>query len=327
MDVEGGEFGIIKEILSPLASTMPGAFGLTDDAACLKVEAGQELVITKDAMVAGVHFFEQEKPALIAKKLLRTNLSDLAAMGAKPVGYLLATAWTENCDTAWIKDFAVGLAEDQQQFCVGLLGGDTVRTSGPLTLSLTAIGSLKVGTALRRNSAKIGDLIYVTGTIGDGALGLQSLLGKLNGLSAPDKDYLENRCRIPNPRLEIGQGLVGLASSCLDISDGLLADCGHICEQSGVGATLFRDKIPLSEAASRVLQDSPQFWSSVFGGGEDYELCFTVPADRQAEIMQLARETGVPVAHVGTVTSGTKPMILDQDGQAIDIQHAGWKHF
>ncbi|MBL4907485.1 MAG: thiamine-monophosphate kinase, partial [Sneathiella sp.] len=162
-----GEFELIKEILSPLTTGMPGALGLTDDAALLTVEPGHQLVITKDAMVAGVHFFENEKPALIAKKLLRTNLSDLAAMGAKPIGYLLATAWTTDCDANWIRSFADGLRDDQDQYGIGLLGGDTVKTSGPLTLSLTALGSVPTGKSLRRNSAKVSDLVYVSGTIGD----------------------------------------------------------------------------------------------------------------------------------------------------------------
>ena len=327
MTVNRGEFGIIKEILSPLAAKMPGAFGLTDDAACLSLETGRELVLTKDAMVAGIHFLDDDPPSLIAKKLLRTNLSDLASMGARPEGYLLATAWPDSCDENWIREFAAGLKDDQDFFNIGLLGGDTVRTPGPLTLSLTALGSVKTGKAMRRNGAKVGDIICVSGTIGDGAFGLKSVLGKLDELSLASRQFLENRYRLPMPRLRLGEILTDFASSCLDISDGLVADIGHICEQSDVGALLYKERLPISKAGREVLDQNPDYWGLVFGGGDDYELAFSVPPDRQKEAFDRAEEAGIAVTAIGTIVAGDSPQILDSNDQIVSIDQAGYKHF
>ncbi len=327
MSRASGEFGIIKEILSPLTREMPGALGLTDDAALLRVEAGQELVVTKDAMVAGVHFLENEEPALIAKKLLRTNLSDLAAMGAHPVGYLLATAWTQACDEAWITEFARGLMEDQDIYDIGLLGGDTVKTLGPLTLSLTALGTVPAGKSLRRNSAKVGDLVFVSGSIGDAALGLQSILGKLTGLSAVDRNFLENRYHLPQPRTDLGPSLVDLAASCLDISDGLFADLGHICTESQVGMMINKGKIPLSDAATNALTQNPDCWQSIAGGGDDYELAFTLAPSRKDQILRLAETLDLPLTEIGVVNTGTRPQLKGENGDIIDIENGGWTHF
>lgn len=327
MTANRGEFGIIKDILSPLAAKMPGAFGLTDDAACLSLEPGKELVLTKDAMVAGIHFLEDDPPSLIAKKLLRTNLSDLAAMGAKPKGYLLATAWPDSCDESWIREFAAGLKEDQDFFDVGLLGGDTVKTTGPLTLSLTALGSVTTGKAMRRNGAKIGDVVCVSGSIGDGALGLQSVLGKLNDISVPSRKFLEGRYRLPIPRLALGEILINYATACLDISDGLIADIGHICEQSNIGALLERSKIPLSNAGREVVSLHPEYWASIFGGGDDYELVFTIAPDRQQEAFERAEDVGIAVTVIGKIIEGSSPQIFDSNGQEVYVAQPGYTHF
>ncbi|MBL4740443.1 MAG: thiamine-phosphate kinase [Sneathiella sp.] len=322
-----GEFEVIKNILSPLAAAMPGSLGLTDDAALLDLQAGEQLVLTKDAMVAGVHFFANDPPEYIAKKLLRTNLSDLAAMGAKPLGYLLATAWTDACDEQWIKNFANGLKEDQELFQIGLLGGDTVKTTGPLTLSLTALGTVKIGKALRRNGAKVGDLLYVSGTLGDSALGLQSLLGQLPPVQQDHTEYLQNRYYLPQPRLNLAQSLVDLATSCLDISDGLLADMGHVCTQSNVGAIIHRNRIPLSKAASSLPEKGKEFWDSIVGGGDDYELAFTVPAAKKTQVENLAKDAGEIITHIGEMTLGDAPVFVDEIGQEIHLPKTGWTHF
>jgi len=322
-----GEFEVIKDIFSPLAATMPGSLGLTDDAALLDLQAGEQLVLTKDAMVAGVHFFDNDRPDYIAKKLLRTNLSDLAAMGAKPVGYLLATAWTDGCDEQWLKSFAKGLEEDQAYFHIGLLGGDTVKTPGPLTLSLTALGAVKTGSALRRNGAQVGDLIYVSGTLGDSALGLRSLMGQLPILHQNHTDFLQNRYYLPQPRLRLGQELVGFATSCLDISDGLLADIGHICTQSGVGAVIQRDRIPLSNATGAVLEKGSEAWNWVVGGGDDYELAFTVSVTKAKQVEALARDAGEKITHIGEITSGSAPVFVDELGHEVKVSKIGWAHF
>jgi thiamine-monophosphate kinase len=236
-----GEFEFIARHLRPLA-TARGALALTDDAALLEPAPGRQLVLAKDAMVAGVHFFAADPPGQIAQKLLRVNLSDLAAMGAAPLGYLLALARPKEITDAWLAEFCAGLAADNAAFEVPLLGGDTVSTPGPLTLSLTAIGELPRGTALLRAGARAGDDVWVSGTLGDAALGLKVLQGALPA-AEPARAFLIERYRLPQPRLALGEALRGIASAAIDISDGLVADLGHILEVSGVGAELRVDAL------------------------------------------------------------------------------------
>ena len=218
------EFDLIARYFAPLAAGEAGAFGLTDDAAVLTPSPGWATVTTADAMVAGVHFLPEDPPDLIARKLLRVNLSDLAAMGARPRAYLLTTAFPAAIDDAWLAAFTEGLAADQAEFGIHLLGGDTVSTPGPLTLSLMALGEARDGAVLRRSGAKPGDTVYVTGTIGDAALGLDSLRGHLSGLGPRQAEYLAGRYRLPQPRMACGPRLLGLAHAALDVSDGLVGD-------------------------------------------------------------------------------------------------------
>ncbi len=322
-----GEFDLINRIFAPLSAGSPGAFSLTDDAAVVNVSEGQELVVTKDAMVAGIHFLEADPPEDIARKLIRVNLSDLAAMGARPVGYLLATFWPKDLDTSWIKSFADGLARDQKEFSISLLGGDTVKTPGPLCLSLTAMGEVPIGQALRRNGARAGDLIAVSGTIGDGALGLKASRSDLDGLGAEAARALSNRYRLPEPRLHLGQSLHSMVTSCIDISDGLIADIGHICEQSKVRAVLRSDKIPLSNAAATVLSQDRSLLQVILTGGDDYELAFTFPAEKEEMIEELARKTGCELALIGHIEAGEGVTVLDGDGSDVAIVQSGWQHF
>ncbi|MDF2781719.1 MAG: thiL, partial [Geminicoccaceae bacterium] len=265
-----GEFAFIAERLRPLAAGSPGALDLADDAALLDPPAGSELVLTKDAMVAGVHFLPDDPPGDIARKLLRVNLSDLAAMGAAPLGYLLALIRPKATAEDWLAEFCRGLAEDQATFGIGLLGGDTVSTPGPLALSLTALGHVPRGAALRRGGAKPGDDIWASGTLGDAALGLKVLQGELEAAPAVGAQLVE-RYRLPQPRLALGQTLRGLASAALDVSDGLLADLGHILETSAVGAEIHAAALPLSPAARAL----PGVREAALAGGDDYELLFT----------------------------------------------------
>lgn len=317
-----GEFAFIARRLRPLAAGTAGALGLADDAALLDPPAGQQLVLTKDAMVASVHFLADDPPEAIAQKLLRVNLSDLAAMGAEPIGYLLALARPPAITDDWLARFCAGLAADQAEFGIGLLGGDTVGTPGPLTLSLTALGQVPKGDALRRSGARAGDDLWVSGTPGDAALGLQVLQGKL-AAAADVRRYLIDRYRLPQPRLALGQALRGIASAALDISDGLVADLGHILEASGVGAELRAETLPLSKAARNL----PGAQDAALTGGDDYELLFTAPPERRAEIEALARDLTLPLTRIGQTLPGHELRILDDAGNPILLERAGWTHF
>src|ERR1051325_6240577 len=210
-----GEFALIAQLFAPLAIA-PGAFGLTDDAALVTPPPGCDLVVTADALVEGVHFLTDDPPDSIAKKALRVNLSDLAAKGAAPMGYLLVLSLPSRVDMTWLRPFAAGLAEDQQSFGPSLLGGDTTSTPGPLTIAITAFGQVPTGSMIRRAGAKAGDLVFVSGTIGDGGAGLACLKGECASLGSDEREYLIRRYRLPEPRLKLGQALRGVASAALD---------------------------------------------------------------------------------------------------------------
>ncbi len=321
-----GEFEVIKDIFAPLSSDFKGAFNLTDDAAVFSVSEGCELVVTKDAMVSGVHFLASDTPSNIAQKLLRTNLSDLAAMGAEPKCYLLALALTEECDLEWLKGFAAGLHADQLQFRLSLIGGDTVKTPGPLTLSLTLVGEVPKGKALRRNGAQAEDFLCVTGTIGDAAMGLQVAQGEITCSSEVLSETLKARYFMPEPRVSVGMALRDIATACLDISDGLLADVGHLCEQSNFCAEIDQQAIPLSVAASELLAADPDLWSLVFGGGDDYELAFTIAPENLSKIQHIEQETGTPIYVIGQIVRGKGVIVRGKEGKKIDIKSRGWTH-
>lgn len=314
------EFDLIRRCFAPLAAGFAGSLNLTDDAAILAPRPGHELVVTADAMSAGVHFIGNEAPGLIAQKLLRANLSDLAAMGAAPLCYFLTLAAPKDTGENWFSDFAAGLAQDQTSFGIHLAGGDTTATAGPLSLSLTALGEVPAGSALTRSGAKPGEHVYVSGTLGDAALGLAAIR------RGDAHSFLAQRYLLPEPRLALGRTLRGLATACMDISDGLLADMGHLCAASGVGAALHRDRLPLSDAA-KAEAARPDFWDAVVAGGDDYELLFTAPASRKADIGALARELGLPIARIGETAAGEEVALLGERGEALPTPHKGYRHF
>ena len=320
-----GEFGRIARFFAPLAG--PGGLGLTDDAALVDCPPGHRLVMTVDAMVEGVHYLASDPPDLVARKLLRVNLSDLAAMGARPKHYLLTTALPQSFGDDWLAAFASGLAEDQRLFGIDLLGGDSVSTPGPATLSLTAIGEVATGAEIRRGGAKPGDDVWVSGTIGDAYLGLKVLRGEYPDLSPDDRAYLAGRYRLPAPRTGLGARLIGLAHAMQDVSDGLLADLGHICDVSGVGATVSLPEIPLSAAAARITAVAPQIAAQFATGGDDYELLFTAPRDKAGSIKAAAKESCVQISRIGTVEAGTTVRLVDRAGKAIEVGPAGYRHF
>ncbi len=320
------EFGLIRTYFSPLASGFPGSLNLSDDAALIDVPAGKQLVITKDTINEGVHFLGTEEPALIAKKLLRVNLSDLAGKGATPLCYLLAASLPQEIDEQWIAAFAEGLKQDQQAFAIHLAGGDTTKTLGMLSLSLTALGLVDTGKILKRSGAQIGDDVYVSGTVGDSALGLMSLNGELNPNFERD-DELEQRYFLPQPRVELGQKLAGIAHASMDSSDGLVQDLGHICATSGVGATIELPLVPLSRSALELVSRYPKLWERIITGGDDYELLFTAPASAGTAITKLAATLNLPITRIGSVTKGSGVIVLDAKGQPMSLEKTGYKHF
>jgi thiamine-monophosphate kinase len=330
-----GEFDLIADLFSPLTSSTPGAFGLTDDAAVLEIPTGCELVTTVDAMVEDVHFYPADAANLVAQKLLRVNLSDLAAMGAKPLGYLLTLVRPAATSEDWLQRFVHGLAADQRTFGIGLLGGDTVSTAGPLVLSLTALGQVANGQALRRQGATPGEILYVSGTIGDAALGLALVRNSdtydatddLAGLSRADTNDLVARLQCPEPRLALGQALIGIASSAVDISDGLIGDLDHIASVSEVGFELDLSAIPVSPAAARIIGNTEMAKLKLLTGGEDYELAFTVPASKSRKIKDIARKLDLSLTPIGKVVSGTTVKVSGLDGAPLPIIHGGFSHF
>lgn len=321
-----GEFALIEQIFAPLAEAYPLAFGLTDDVAFLKPRPGRDLVVTKDVVVAGVHFLPDDPADLVAKKALRVNLSDLAAKGARPIGYLLGAVLPRRPDVKWLKRFAKGLAEDQKAFGISLMGGDTVSTPGPLTLSITAIGDVPKGSFLKRSGAKPGDDIYVTGTIGDAALGLAILKGAID---APKRAraYLIDRYRLPQPRLGVGLGLLKLAHACLDISDGLVADLGHICDTSHLGAEIEVEAIPLSPAARVALEQHPRLLNRLLTGGDDYELLFTAPRGRARAIAAHAKRCDIGITRIGHILDGSGVRVIGAGGRSVKVRRGGYAHF
>ncbi len=316
--MRAGEFELIHRHFAPLA-TAPGALALLDDAALIEAETGEEIVVTVDAMVQGVHFLHDDPPDLVARKLLRVNLSDLAGMGARPFGYLLTTAWSGAVDEAWVAEFARGLAIDQAEFGLSLLGGDTVSTPGPVSFTATLLGRVAAGRALRRDGARPGERLYLTGSLGDGALGLKAARGELDGLLVPeDREALAGRYRLPEPRIALGLGLVGLASAAMDVSDGLIQDAGHMARASGVRLVVERGRLPLSAPAARAVAADPALWDGVMGGGDDYELLVSAPAGEAVD---------AAFTEIGRVEAGEGVVALDEAGRPLEIRRAGWRHF
>jgi thiamine-monophosphate kinase len=311
------EFALIARHFRPLAG--PGAFDLEDDAAVLAPPPGRELVLTADAMVAGVHFLADDPADLVGRKLLRVNLSDLAAKGATPLGYLMTVSTPRATPDEWFARFAAGLAQDQKEYGVVLLGGDTTSTPGPISLSLTIVGHVAPGRAVHRAGAQPGDSIWVTGTIGDGALGLAVARGRLQDASG----YLLSRYRLPQPRLGLARGEI--VSAGLDVSDGLVQDLGHLCRAAGLTAEIDAGLVPLSSPAR---QAGPEWLATCLTGGDDYELLLAVPPAHQVPLQDAARSAGVAVTRIGSFCSGP-PRVVTRglDGEPMMLPTGGWSHF
>jgi thiamine-monophosphate kinase len=324
-----GEFDLIARYFAPLAANAPGALGLKDDACTFLPPAGSELVLTTDALIGDIHFLRTDPPDLIARKMLRVNLSDLAGKGARPLGYLMTTAFDDAVDESWLARFVQGLAQDQAEFDIALWGGDTVATPGPLSLTATLIGAVPTGRALRRGGARPGDRVLVTGTIGDGSFGLAAHRGELADLAPAERRFLAQRYLLPQPRLAFGRMLAeqGLVHAGMDVSDGLAADLGHMCKASGCGAEIEIARVPLSDAVAELVAGDPMLIGSALTGGDDYEVLLAVPPDRVGEVVEAARRTGTAVSEIGAFSAGKRVDFVDRDGRSLPLGKPGFTHF
>ena len=323
-----GEDSLIARYFRPIA-TDPGAFQLNDDAAVLKA-LGDDIVVTTDAIVEGVHFLPDDPPDTIARKALRVNLSDLAAKGATPAGFVLTLA-LRNADEAWLKPFAAALGEDAKQFGCPLLGGDTVSTPGPQMISVTAFGRVPAGKMVHRSGARPGERVMVTGTIGDAALGLAVLKGgKVHAATsdAAARSMLVGRYRVPQPRVKLAEIVRAHASAAMDVSDGLAGDLAKLCGVSGVSAAIDLASIPLSDAAGDLVSRGVVGIEALIAGGDDYEILCAIPEDRVEAFTGAALGAGVKVSSIGTVVAGTSaPKFVDQQGREVALERLSYSHF
>ena len=325
---ESGEDRLIARHFRPIARH-PGAFDLIDDAAALAPPPGHELVLTVDAIVGGVHFFPGDPADVIAKKSLRVNLSDLAAKGAKPVGFLLTLALPKGVSERWLGTFARGLASDAKRYGFPVLGGDTVHTPGPLTISVTAFGALPKGSMVHRFGAKPGDHVFVTGTIGDAALGLKLRTGESKRwkLGATERKHLAARYLVPEPRNAMADAVRAYATASMDVSDGLAGDLAKLCRASRVGAQVEVAKVPLSKAVRAALAGDGKLIGPILTGGDDYEVLCTVPQRKLAAFQAAARKAKVPVTAIGRVVKGAGANFLRADGKPLRFKRASFSHF
>jgi thiamine-monophosphate kinase len=324
-----GEDSLIARYFKPIA-TDPGAFGLVDDAAILKA-SGEDIVVTTDAIVEGVHYLASDPPDTVARKALRTNLSDLAAKGAKPAGFVLTLA-LRAADENWLEPFARALGEDAKSFACPLLGGDSVSTPGPLTISITAFGRVPEGRMVRRGGAKPGDRVMVTGTIGDAVLGLDILkngpIAKALAGDPQGSEMLIARYRVPQPRNALAAAVRDYASAAMDVSDGLAGDLAKLCAASRVSAVVDTPSIPASATAAGLLSRGVVALEALITGGDDYEILCTIPETRAAAFTEAARHVGVAVTAIGTIMAGEGlPRFLDGAGNELALTRLSHSHF
>jgi thiamine-monophosphate kinase len=320
---------LIARYFRPLA-TSPGAFGLGDDAASLVPPPGCDLVLTTDGVIAGVHFFADDPAGKIGRKALRMNLSDLAAKGARPVGFLLSVALPAAIDEAWVAAFAAGLDEDVKHYGCPLLGGDTDHTPGPLSVSIAAFGTVPHGKMVRRSTAKAGDSVVVTGTIGDAALGVRirrdESLAKRWHLPDAMSAHLRQRYLLPEPRNALAEAVLHHASAAMDVSDGLAGDLAKLCRASGVAAEIDAARVPLSDAARATLAVEPALIETVLTSGDDYEILLTLAPEKFSAFQAAAQAAGIAVTAIGQVMAGQGTRFL-RDGKALSFAQPSYSHF
>lgn len=325
------ESDIIDRYLRPLSAGFPGAFGLLDDCAALAIRDGEELVMSMDAVAAGVHFFPDDDAADIGWKALAVNVSDLAAKGARPLAYLMSLAFPEAPRHSWLEGFARGLGEAQAQFGIALAGGDTDRRPGPLAITITAMGTVAAGRNLLRCDAHAGDVLFVSGTLGDAALGLRLREDPAQAaawrLSADRASSLVATYLRPQPRLGLGPALRRYASAAMDISDGLAKDVGRLCRASSVGTVIALPALPLSPSAAAVVRADAACWARIIGGGDDYEVLAAVPSTLAADFRAEAAKGGVKVTEIGVLDGGDGVRFVAADGRPMVVKDPGWDHF
>jgi thiamine-monophosphate kinase len=317
---------IIAEVFAPLAGAE--GLGLRDDAALVSLRAGADLVVTTDALVAGVHFFADDPPALVARKALRVNLSDLAAKGAEPLGFLLSLSLPRDWTNGWLAQFAAGLAEDARCFSCPLLGGDTTATPGPLSISITALG--RAARFVPRSGARPGDAIFVSGTIGDAALGLALRKGAAFGdrLDAAARDHLIDRYLLPRPRTALIGPLREFASAAMDVSDGLAGDLAKLLRASGASGAVEVSRAPFSPAARQAIEIDPRLVDLALTGGDDYEILCCAPPEAETALEQAARDVGAQLTKIGAACAGrAPPSFLDADGSTRNFSKLSFSHF
>lgn len=322
------ETELIQTYLAPLAA--PGAFGLKDDAALIETEAGIDIVATNDPIISGVHFFGDDDPRDIAWKALAVNASDLAAKGAEPFAYTMALAFPDAPLKSWMTAFSEGLEAAQAAFGCRLIGGDTDHTPGPLSISITALGRVPRGAFVRRHGARVGDHVFVSGSIGDAALGL--MVRRAPGafgdrLTAGHRNFLVDRYLRPQPRLELVPLLRRYATASLDVSDGLLKDAARLVAGSGGGLTITAGDVPLSAAAGGVVANDADHWQTLVSGGDDYELLFAMPPANRAGFIKACATLPVKVTQIGVIRSGAGVAFETLGGDLIAPGRTGYDHF
>ncbi len=323
---------LIQEFLAPLAAGFPGAFGLADDCAILAAPPGEELVVTTDAVAEGVHFLPDDAPEDIAWKAVAVNVSDLAGKGATPIAYVMSLAFPEAPYVSWLERFTAGLAAVQGRYGLALAGGDSDRRPGaPLSITITAFGSCPAGRMVRRGTARAGDKLFVSGTLGDGAAGLalrkEPGLARTWGLTTEERGELVGRYLRPMPRTALSRALRGCASAAMDISDGLAKDLGRLCKASGVSAIVEAGALPLSAPMRKITQAAPERLADALSGGDDYEILAAVAPGNTAAFRDAARQAGETVTEIGVVGPGTGVEIRDAAGRPVHVETPGWEHF
>jgi thiamine-monophosphate kinase len=317
---------LIARYFAPLAGL--AGLALAVDVALIQPPPGCDLAATTDALVAGVHFFADDPPDAIARKALRVNLSDLAAKGARPLGFLLSLALPADRTTDWLEAFANGLGDDARNYDCPLIGGDTVRTPGPLTLSITAFGAVEAGKMVARTGVRAGDRLYVTGTIGDAALGLRLRLGQGPELAEPLRRHLLDRYLLPRPRLALARAMAAFAHGGMDVSDGLVGDLMKMLRVSGVTARIDLGRMPLSDAASAAMSADPKLFEIAATGGDDYELLAAVPSGATLDFERAAATAGVGVTLIGKAAAGKEPpRFVGRDGKDTAFVRGAFSHF